>query len=111
MQPQTITIDDPVEWLLIEKVRAGLAEVRRAGEQAGRGRVLDAVDSSALAFGRSIAREACRAVLQGQVDAIEKKGRPCDTAIVASDARMPAVRLGSDHGVRRKTSPSFAGWS
>jgi hypothetical protein len=94
MQPQTITIDDPVEWLLFEKVRAGLAEVRRAGDQAGYGQVFHAVDAAALAFARSMARETCQVVLQDQVDRVEKKGQRSGTAPVASDVRTPAPRRG-----------------
>ena len=89
MQPQTITIDDPVERLLFEKVRAGLAELRQAGQQAARGQVFDAIDSSALAFSRQIGREACQVVLQEQVDALEKKGRRPAAAPAVVPGRTP----------------------
>lgn len=92
MPPETLVAETPLQRLLMERALAMAKELERAGDAAADGRVLDELETLAMARGREFTRGA----LQRQVDELEKKLR--------SAADVDAAKSGITKGPRRATS-------
>jgi hypothetical protein len=83
MERAALYAETELQRLMMEKALAMALELERAGAAAPDGRVLDELETLAVARGRDFTRGALEGALQGQVDAIEKKLRnvaPADAA-------------------------------
>ena len=96
MPPETLVAETPLQRLLMERALAMAKELERAGDAAPDGRVLDELETLALAQGREFTRGALESALQRQVDALEKKLR--------SAANADAGNSGTTKGPRRARS-------
>jgi hypothetical protein len=76
--------ETPLQRLLMERALAMAKELERAGDAAPDGRVLDELETLALAQGREFTRGALEGALQRQVDEIEKKLRSAAIADAAN---------------------------
>lgn len=86
MPPETLVAETPLQRLLMERALAMAKELEQAGDAAPDGRVLDELETLALAQGREFTRGALEGALQRQVDALEKKLRSAaDVDVVSSD--------------------------
>jgi hypothetical protein len=96
MPPATYTAETPLQQLMIERALAMAKELERTGRVAPDGRVLDHLETAAVAQGREFTRVALEGALQGQIDEVEKKLR---TAAAAD-----AAKIGVTKGRRRARS-------
>jgi hypothetical protein len=96
MPPETLVAETPLQRLLMERALAMAKELERAGDAAADGRVLDELETLAMARGREFTRGALQGALQRQVDELEKKLR--------SAADVDAAKSGITKGPRRATS-------
>ena len=96
MPPATYTAETPLQQLLMERALAMAKELERTGGVAPDGRVLDHLETAAVAQGREFTRAALEGALQGQIDQIEKKLR----TVAAADA----AKIGVTKGRRRARS-------
>jgi len=71
----TLVAETPFQRLMMEKALAMAQELERAGAAAADGRVLDELETLAVARGRDFTRGALQGALQRQVDEVEKKLR------------------------------------
>jgi hypothetical protein len=87
MEPVTMTAETPLQRLMMEKALAMAQELERAGAAAADGRVLDELETLAVARGRDFTRGALEGALQNQVDELEKKLR----SVASADAAKGGV--------------------
>jgi hypothetical protein len=71
----TLVAETPLQRLMMERALAMAQELERAGAAAADGRVLDELETLAVARGRDFTRDALEGALQSQVDELEKKLR------------------------------------
>lgn len=90
MEPVTMTAETPLQRLMMEKALAMAQELERAGAAAADGRVLDELETLAMARGRDFTRGALEGALQNQVDELEKKLR----SVASADAAKGGVTRG-----------------
>jgi hypothetical protein len=95
--PRTFTAQTPLEALVVEQALLLARQVQQAADAAPDGRVLSAVEGTAVPAARELARRAVEAALQQQARAAEKRGRR------AASARAAASRRGRS-GTRPATS-------
>jgi len=86
----TLVAETPLQRLMMEKALAMAQELERAGAAAADGRVLDELETLAMARGRDFTRRALEGALQSQVDELEKKLRRA----AAADAAKGGVTKG-----------------
>jgi|SRR5580704_13174615 hypothetical protein len=86
----TLVAETPLQRLLMERALAMAQELERAGDAARDGRVLDELETLAMARGREFTQDALQGALQRQVDAFEKKLRRA----AAADAAKPDITKG-----------------
>jgi hypothetical protein len=92
----TLVAETPLQRLLMERALAMAQELEAAGDGAADGRVMDELETLAVARGRDFTCGALEGALQRQVDALEKKLLTAGFAGVA--------RGGGTKGVRRAES-------
>lgn len=80
MEPVTMTARTPLQQLMMEKALAMAEELERAGAAAADGRVLEELETLAVARGREFTRGALEGALQRQVEEVEKKLRRAASA-------------------------------
>jgi hypothetical protein len=88
----TLVAETPLQRLLMERALAMAKELEAAGDAAADGRVLDELETLAVARGRDFTCDALEGALQRQVDAQEKKLRSAafadaGSAVVTREAR------------------------
>lgn len=92
--PQTVTVTDPTEPLLVEQALAFARELRQTAMTSPDGRVLHDAESFCVVQGRKFLRTALATVLQAEADAVEKKGLPPAAAradrVATTKATTPA---------------------
>jgi len=81
----TLVAETPFQRLMMERALAMAKEMEQAGNAAADGRVLDELETLAMARGRDFTRGALEGALQLQVDELEKKLRTAATADAAKD--------------------------
>ena len=79
----TLVAETPLQRLMMERALAIAQELERAGAAAADGRVLDELETLAVARGRDFTRGALEGALQSQVDELEKKLRLAASADAA----------------------------
>ena len=79
----TLVAETPLQRLMMERALAMAQELERAGAAAADGRVLDELETLAVARGRDFTRGALEGALQSQVDELEKKLRLAASADAA----------------------------
>ena len=79
--------DTPLQALILEHALALARQIEQAADGAPDGKVLAAVEATAVPAARELTRTAVAAALQAQAAAAEKKGRPAAPARAA--ARPP----------------------
>jgi hypothetical protein len=79
----TLVAETPLQRLMMERALAMAQELERAGAAAADGRVLDELETLAVARGRDFTRDALQGALQSQVDELEKKLRLAASADAA----------------------------
>jgi hypothetical protein len=90
----TLVAETPLQRLMMEEALAMAQELERAGAAAADGRVLDELETLAMARGRDFTRGALEGALQSQVDELEKKLR----SAAAADAAKGGVTKGPRRG-------------
>jgi hypothetical protein len=90
MKPRTFQAQTPLEALLVEQALLLAHQLQHAADAAPDGRVLAAVEATALPAGRELIRTAVEAALQGQAGPAEKKGRRA--AAAPAVASSPGTR-------------------
>jgi hypothetical protein len=83
--PRTFQADTPLQALILEHALAMARQLERTATAAADGKVLAAVEATAVPAARELARKAVEAALQAQAQAAEKKGYP--TAPVPAAAK------------------------
>ena len=82
MERKQLQVKNDVEALIVEQALLLARELKRTGQEAPSGQVLDRMEGVILDQGRELLRVALEASLQGEAATVEKKGcRP---------ARVPA---------------------
>jgi hypothetical protein len=92
MYPRNIRVEDPQEALIAEQALAMYRELRSAAANAPDGQVISVAESLAIARGRELTRKSLETVLQGEIEASEKKGLPAEPATAAAAARIAAPK-------------------
>lgn len=82
--PQTITVDSPVQRLVAEMAVALAKEMETTAQQAPDGTVLEVCEQLVLERGRKLMRTALEATLQAQAEQVEKRGRRTGPAPAAN---------------------------
>lgn len=80
MERFTVEVETPLQRLILEQALALAKELEQTAHAAPDGQVLDRCEQVALGSGREFLRQALTAALEQQAQALEKKGRPADTA-------------------------------
>ena len=105
MPPATYTAETRLQQLMMERALAMAKELERTGRVAPDGRVLDHLETAAVAQGREFTRAALEGALQGQIDEIEKKLRTPPLRMRAKSASQRGVAAhGPDGGRQRETA-------
>lgn len=92
----TLVAETPLQRLLMERALAMAKELEMVGDAAADGRVMDELETLAVARGRDFTCGALEGALQRQVDELEKKLRSAEFADAAS--------VGGTKGRRRAKS-------
>lgn len=90
MFARDIRVESPQEALVVEQALAMYREMRSAAAAAPDGQVLSAAESLALARGRELTRRSLEAVVQEEIESLEKKGRSSAPARAAAAAPIAA---------------------
>jgi hypothetical protein len=88
----TLVAETPLQRLLMERALAMAQELEAAGDAAPDGRVMDELETLAVARGRDFTCGALEGALQRQVDALEKKLLTAGFAGVARGGGTKEVR-------------------
>lgn len=86
MARRTFQTRTPLEALLVEQALLLARQLQEAADDAADGKVLAAVEATAVPAGRELTRKAVEATLQQQASAVEKRGYRPATAPTATDA-------------------------
>ena len=83
--------DDQVERLIMEQAELFARALRESADQAADGKVLACAERVAMEQGREFVRKALSITLQGQAEAVEKKGPVLDAvaAVIAATTKAP----------------------
>lgn len=94
MYPRDIRVESPQESLVVEQALAMYREMRTAAAAAPDGQVLSAAESLALVRGRELTRKSLEAVVQEEIESLEKKGRSSEHAPAGAGAPTAASKRG-----------------
>lgn len=88
----TLVAETALQRLMMERALAMAKELEAVGDAAPDGRVLDELETLAMARGRDFTCGALEGALQRQVDELEKKLRTAEFADVASGVGTKGIR-------------------
>lgn len=94
MYPRDVRVENPQEALIVEQALAMYREMRAAAAAAPDGEVLSTAESLAMRRGRELTRRSLEAVVQEEIESLEKKGRASDRAFAAEPAPIAAGKRG-----------------
>lgn len=86
----SVTVNSPLEQLLVERAICMAQEIRRATFQAPHGQVLDTCENTAFEQARKLIRDSIQAASQEFIDDAEKKGLPSAPVHVETPAKTKA---------------------
>jgi hypothetical protein len=92
MRETTITVETPLQHLIVEQALAYAQQMEQMSNEAADGKVLDLCETLTLTKGRQLLRDILTAAMQQQAEPVEKKGRRPALANVDTLAATRAAR-------------------